>query len=222
MPAEAIYSGLEPEAIYSGLEPGQLAYVGYSPESEGSDCIGQCLPFNPFSDAFDHDRFVWGIVLCEKGKAPDALRPRRVYANDSAMVIETIEGLAAYPEEWLQGSQSYTKTVCQTVVKQESVERTDYYGGVEVAHYWQHSWEYSGASWTGEIAFRFNVPIEYIDWEDWKEEIIPARDTYVKQVTISISTSSSNGTITSSSPTYNFPTPQCSSKTYRVKQAGRF
>jgi hypothetical protein len=210
------------EAVYSGLEPGQLAYVGYTPESEGSDCIGQCVPFNPFSDAFDHDRFVWGIVLCEKGKAPDALRPRRIYANDSAMIVETIEGLAAYPEEWLQESQSNLMTLCQTIVKQGSVERTDYYNGEPVAHYWQHFWEYSGSSWRGEMSLHFKVPIEYIDWGGRIEEIIPARDTYTRTVSIELSTSSSNGSINTPSPTYNFPTPQCVTGGLQIKQAGRF
>ena len=206
------------EAIYSGLEPGQLAYVGYSPESEGSDCIGQCLPFNPFSDAFDHDRFVWGIVLCEKGKAPDALRPRRVYANDSAMVIETIEGLAAYPEEWLQGSQSNLIQVCQIVVEQGSVPRSDNGGDT----YWQHYWKYEGVSWKGDLTIRFKVPVEYIVWGNAIQEIIPARDSYTVTMGVEVTAYSSGGSINTTSPTYNFPEPQCVTGGLVVTQAGRF
>jgi hypothetical protein len=211
---------------FSGLEPGQMAYVGYSSDSESDEHVSQCVPFNPFSFAMRYDTFVWAILLNNVDDYLQALRPRRVYPGDTAIVLETIEGLAAYPQEVMQGSQSIsTGTVCQTIIKRYTHEYRHYEGWPPVYKYstWWHVWEYEGASISGTITFHFTVPCEYIEWDNGRiEEIIPAKTGFSVSFEYKNSVSDEKGTVEDSSPGYNFPTPRCSSRTYRMKSAGRF
>lgn len=217
---------------FSGLEPGQMAYVGYSSESESDELVSQCIPFNPFSFAMQYDTFVWAILLNNVDDYLQALRPRRVYAGDTAIVLETIEGLAAYPQEVMMGAQTQSSArVCQTVIRQETIPHghwnltppfpdplppPDYYT------YW-HIWEYAGDSTSGVFVFRFKVPCEYIEWENGRiEQIIPATTGFEKRIPYTVSVPASSGSHEDGSTGYNFPPLRCRRTTRSIKSAGRF
>lgn len=217
---------------FSGLEPGQMAYVGYSSDSESDEQISQCVPFNPFSFAMRYDTFVWAILLNNVDDYLQALRPRRVYPGDTAIVLETIEGLAGYPQEVMQGAQSITVgPFCQTIIRQETIPHghwnltppfPDPMPPPDYITYW-HIWEYEGVEESGTITFHFGVPCEYIEWDNGRiEEIIPARTGFSVSFDYHISVSDTHGTVEDSSEGYNFPPTRCSSRTYRMKSAGRF
>lgn len=208
-----------------------MAYVGYCSDSEGDEQVSQCVPFNPFSFAMRYDRFVWAILLNNVDDYLQALRPRRVYPGDTAIVLETIEGLAAYPQEVMQGAQSRSTTVCQTIKTQytqihEHWNLTPPYPDpMPPPDYvtWWHVWEYEGAEESGTITFHFGVPCEYIEWDNGRiEEIIPARTGFSVPFDYKISVPDTHGTVENSSEGFNFPAPRCSSRTYRMKSAGRF
>lgn len=219
-------------SLFSGLKPGMMAYVGYNSEPEGNETVGQCIPFNPFGFAMQYDKFVWGILLNNIDGGLQALRPRRVYPGDTAIVLETIEGLAGYPQEVMMGAQTKSSArVCQTVVRRETIPHghwhltppfpdplppPDYYT------YW-HIWEYAGDSTSGVFVFRFKVPCEYIEWENGRiEQIIPATTGFEKRIPYTVSVPASRGRHEGGGTGYNFPPLQCTRTTRSIKSAGRF